>query len=108
MDAGKLWGEQYPFERNQLQRTMSLTALAGIFGVTTILLVRADTAGVVGITFLCAAAVTALSALSRHRYVQETRLGFAILGIRGGGFVIGSALGLAVVGGFVAALILLG
>ena len=107
MNTGKLWGQQYPFERTQLQRTMTLTALAGIFAVTTILLVHADVAAVLGIVFLCAGAVSGLAAISRYRYVQETVRGFAILKTRGGGFVLGSALAFAVVAGFVALLVAL-
>lgn len=104
---GKVWGRQYPFERNHLQRTMTLTALGGIFAVTTILLVHADAPGVLGITLICAGAVSAFAAVSRHRYVQETRVGFGILRTRGGGFVLGSACAFGLVGAFVGLLILL-
>ena len=103
----KVWGEQYPFERNDLQRSMTLTALGGVFAVTLILLVHADVAAVVGISLVCAGVVSALAAASRHRYVRETRLGFGILRTRGGGFVIGSALVFCVVGVFVVLLIML-
>lgn len=104
----KLWGNQYPFERNDLQRSMTLTGLAGVFGVTLILLVRADFTGVVGVAFLCGGLVSAFAALSRYRYVQETRLGFAILGTRAGGFVLRSSVALVLVSVFVAVLILRG
>ncbi len=104
----RLWGAQYPFERNQLQRSMTLTALGGIFAVTLVLLIHADVSGVLGIAFLCAGAMSALAAVSRRRYVQETRAGFAIVATRGGGFVFGSALAFTLVGGFVAALVLHG
>lgn len=107
MSTGKLWGAQYPFERNQLQRTMTLTALAGIFAVTAILLVHADVTAVLGIVFICAGAISGLAAVSRYRYVQETLRGFAILGTRGGGFVLGSAVAFAIVGVFVAVLVFL-
>ena len=36
----RLWGVQYPFERNHLQRAMALTGLGGVFAVTVILLAR--------------------------------------------------------------------
>ena len=48
-----------------------------------------------------------LAALSRHRYLRETRLGFAIPRTRGGGFVFGSALVFCVAGALVALLVLL-
>jgi len=104
---GKLWGDQYPFERNHLQRTMTLLGLAGVFAVTVILLVHADVTGVLGISLICAGVVSALAAVSRHRYVQETRLGFVILKTRRGRFVLGSALAFAVLGVVVALLVLL-
>lgn len=107
MTTEKLWGQQYPFERNQLQRTMTLTALAGIFAVTAILLIHADITAVLGIAFVCAGTISGLAAVSRYRYVRETERGFAILRTRGGGFVFGSALAFAVVGVFVALLVLL-
>jgi uncharacterized membrane protein HdeD (DUF308 family) len=105
--TGKLWGDQYPFERNHLQRTMTLTGLGGVFAVTVILLVHAESTAVLGISLICAGVVSALAAASRRRYVQETRLGFVILRTRGGGFVFGSALAVAVVSVFVALLVLL-
>ena len=86
---------------------MTLTALVGVFAVAVILLVHADLAGVLGISLICAGVVSALAAFSRHRYVQETRLGFAILSTRGGGFVFGSALVFCVVCALVTLLILL-
>lgn len=104
---GRLWGQQYPFERNHLQRTITLTALGGVFAVTTILLVHADVTGVLGITLVCLGVVAELAAVSRIRYVRETRVGFAILRTRGGGFVLGSACAFGLVGLFVALLIFL-
>ncbi|MCB1264036.1 MAG: hypothetical protein KDB56_05485 [Mycobacterium sp.] len=104
---GELWGRQYPFERNHLQRAMALTGLAGVFAVTVILLVHANVQAVFGISLIYAGAVSGLAAGSRHRYVRETRLGFAILQTRGGGFVIGSALAFVAVGILVIGLILL-
>ena len=104
---GKLWGRQYPFERNHLQRAMTLTGLAGVFAITVILLVHSNVQAVFGIALLYAGAVLALAAASRHRYVRETRLGFVILQTRGGGFVIGSALAFVAVGALVTRLVLL-
>ena len=104
---GKLWGDQYPFERNHLQRTMTLAGLGGVFAVTVILLVHADVTGVIGISLICAGLVSALAAASRRRYVRESRVGYTILRARGGGFVLGSALAFAVVGVLVALLVLL-
>ncbi|RDH75648.1 hypothetical protein DVS77_25860 [Mycolicibacterium moriokaense] len=105
--AGRLWGDQFPFERNNLQRTMTLMGLAGVFAVTAILLVHADVTAVLGISLICAGVVSGLAAVSRHRYVRETVLGYGILGGRGGGFVLGSALAFAVVGVLVSLLVLL-
>jgi len=105
--GGKLWGDQYPFERNHLQRQMTLAGLATVFAVTAILLVHAKYAGVVGVCLILAGVFTALAAASRNRYVHETRLGFAVLRTRGGWFVLGSALSVGVVGILVALLILL-
>lgn len=104
---GRLWGDQYPFERNHLQRTMTLVGLGGVFAVAVILLVHADVTGVLGISLICAGVVSALAAVSRYRYVQETRLGFVILETRGGRFVLGSALAFAILGVVVALLVLL-
>ena len=105
---GVLWGDQYPFERNHLQRTMTLVALGGVFAVTVILLVHADVTDVLGISLICAGVISAFAAASRHRYVQETRRGFAILRTRGGWFVLGSAFAFAVAGVLVALLVLRG
>lgn len=104
----RLWGAQYPFERNHLQRTMTLVGLGGVFAVTVILLADARVAGILGISLICAGLLSALAALSRLRYVRETRLGFDILATRGGFFVFGSALMFAIVGALVALLVLLG
>lgn len=106
--VGKLWGNQYPFERNHLQRQMTLAGLGTVFGVTAILLVHAEYAGVVGVSLILAGIITALAAASRMRYVRETRIGFALLETRGGLFVLGSALAVGVSGMFVVLLICLG
>jgi hypothetical protein len=103
---GKLWGAQYPFERNHLQRAMTLTGLAAVFAVTVILLVHSQFTDVLGISLILTGVIAALAAMSRRRYVRETRQGFAILRTRGGGFVLGSAAAVAVVGALVALLVL--
>jgi multisubunit Na+/H+ antiporter MnhB subunit len=90
-DPGRLWGRQYPFERQHLQRNMTMLGLAGVLSVTVILLLRADPARALGGGLVCAGMVCALGAVSRHRYVRETRRGFAILASRDGRFVFGSA-----------------
>ncbi|MBX7433973.1 hypothetical protein JDV09_17915 [Mycobacterium sp. Y57] len=108
MNVGKVWGDQYPFERNHLQRTMTLLGLIGVLAVTVIILVHANITGLLGISLIGAGCLSALAAVSRHRYVRETRLGFEILRSRGGRFVLGSGLAFAVVGALVAFLILLG
>ncbi len=104
----RLWGEQYPFERNHLQRTMTLVGLGGVFAVTVTLLVHARVSNILGISLICAGILSALAAVSRHQYVRETRLGFVIPKTRGGVFVLGSALAFVVVGVLVAMLVLLG
>lgn len=104
---GAVWGRQYPFERNQLQRSMTLTGLGGVFAAAVILLVHADVAGVLGIMLICAGLGAGFAAVSRYRYVRESRVGFEILRTRGGGFVIGSSLAFGVVGVLVVGLILL-
>jgi uncharacterized membrane protein YidH (DUF202 family) len=105
---GRIWGEQYPFERNHLQRTMTLIGLGGVFAVTVSLLFHAGVSSLLGISLICAGILSALAALSRHRYVREIRLGFVILKTRGGSFVLGSSLAFVVVGVLVALLVLLG
>ena len=105
MNTEKLWGQQYPFERNQLQRTMTLVAMGGLLVVVVIILVHADVAAVLGISLVCAGVVSALAAASRHRYARETRRGFGILRTRGGGFVLGSAALFCAIGVLVAILI---
>lgn len=104
---GRLWGAQYPFERNALQRNMTLVALGGVFAATLLILVDADPAAAVGISLICAGGLSALAAVSRLRYIRESRVGFDILTTRGGGFVFGSALAFGLVGLFVCAVILL-
>lgn len=105
-EPGKLWGRQYPFERNELQRSMTLTALGGVFAAAVIILIHADITALLGILLICAGSISAFAAESRRRYVRESRLGFDILRTRGGGFVVGSALAFGVVGVLVTVLIL--
>lgn len=106
-EPARLWGKQYPFERNHLQRTMTLIGLGGVFAVTITLLIHAGVRSILGISFIGAGILSALAAVSRHQYVRETRLGFVILETRGGSFVLGASLGFAVVGMLVALLVLL-
>ncbi len=107
MNMQKVWGAQYPFERNQLQRAMTLIAMVSLFAVVVIILIHAGVTGVLGISLLCAGVICALAAASRLRYVRESRLGFEILRTRGGGFVFGSALVFCVVGAFAAVLVVI-
>ncbi len=102
----RLWGRQHPFERNHLQRALTLLGLAGTFGLCGTLLVYTDVAGVIGISLVCAGLLLGLAAVSRSRYVRESRLGFAALTSRDGRFVLGSAAAFAVVGLYVLELLL--
>lgn len=104
---GRVWGSQYPFERQHLQRNLALLGLGSVFTVTVILLVDADVVGVIGISLIGAGLVCAAAAASRHRYVRETRLGFAVLSTRDGRFVVGSAAAFLLVAAFVTALVLI-
>lgn len=106
-EPSRLWGAQYPFERNHLQRTMTLVGLGGVFAVTVILLAHARISSILGVSLVGGGLLSALAALSRNRYVRATRLGFDILATRGGLFVIGSALMFAAVGVLVSLLVLL-
>lgn len=106
-NPGRVWGAQHPFERNHLQRSMTLTGLGGVCAVAVILLVHGNVAGVLGISLICAGGLSMLAALSRSRYVDETRHGFGILRTRGGGFVLASALVFCLAGFLVTLLILL-
>lgn len=101
----RLWGAQHPFERNHLQRGMTLLAISGVLGVTVVLLARTDVHGLLGLTLVAAGLVSGLGAWSRWRYVTDTRRGFDVLRTRGGAFVLGSAALLAVTAAFVVLLI---
>lgn len=102
----RLWGRQYAFERNHLQRVMVLAGLVATFGVATILLVHTDATGVLGTSLVCGGLVAGLAAWSRARYVRETRTGYAVLARRDGRFVLTSAAGFVAVAGYVAVLVL--
>lgn len=93
-----MWGSQHPFERNYLQRSMTLAALAMLGAVSLILLVHDDLHVLAGIALICAGAGAGLAALSRQRYVRETEVGFAILRTRDGRFVLASAVTFVAVG----------
>ncbi len=102
---GRVWGRQHPFERNHLQRTLVLLALAAVFSVAVILVVDADVAGVIGIALMSAGLLSALAAASRLRYVRETRVGFAVLSTRDAQFVFASAAAFAVTAALVTVLV---
>lgn len=103
----RLWGRQYPFERNHLQRSVDLVGLGGLLAVSTIVLVADNASDVLGLALIFAGLISALAAVSRLRYRRETRLGFAILTTRGGGFVVGSAVAFVIVAALVAVTIAL-
>ncbi|WP_343573552.1 hypothetical protein [Mycobacterium sp.] len=107
-EPAKLWGKQYPFERNHLQRTITLIGLGGVLGVTVILLVNDGVVALLGISLIGAGLIFALAAVSRYRYDRETRVGFVILDTRGGSFVFGSAVAVVAVGLLVALLVVVG
>lgn len=104
--SDQVWGRQQPFERNYLQRTLTVFALGAVFAVTLVLLVDVDAAGVIAAMCICAGLLCALAAGSRLRYIRETAMGFALLRRRGGGFVIATAVQLLVTALFVVALII--
>lgn len=85
------WGPQHPFERNHLQRSMTLAGLVVLGAVSLTLLVHEDAGVLAGIALIYAGAGAGLAALSRRRYVRETEVGFAILRTRNGRFVLASA-----------------
>jgi len=87
----QLWGVQHPFERNHLQRSMVLVVLAMLGAVSLILLVHESLHVLAGFALICAGAGVGFAALSRQRYVRETKVGFAILQTRDGRFVMASA-----------------
>lgn len=105
-EAERLWGRQHPFERNHLQRSMTLLGLGGVFAVSTLLLAELDVLEIFGLSLVCAGLLVGLAAASRSRYVRETQLGFQILHTRDGRFVYGSATGFVVVALFVTVLVL--
>jgi len=104
--TGRLWGAQAPFERNDLMRTQTLAALAAVFAAAVAFLAEANARELIGLGLVALGLVCAAAAISRARYIRESWLGFTVLRTRGGGFVLGSATGVAVVGLFVAALVL--
>lgn len=103
--SGGVWGRQQPFERNHLQRTLTVFALGTVLAVTLVLLVDVDAAGVIGTASICAGLLCALAAVSRHRYVRETLMGFTLMRSRDGRFVIGTAAQFVVTAVFVIVLI---
>lgn len=101
----QVWGRQQPFERNLLQRTLTVIALGAVLATTVVLLVNTNAAGVIGITSICLGLLCALAAVSRHRYVRETKMGFGLLRSRDGRFVIGTAVQFVITTLFVVVLI---
>ena len=76
---------------------MTLIAMVSLFAVVVVILVHAETAGILGICLLCAGSYVR-SPRPPVSVTCESRLGFEILRTRGGGFVFGSALVFCVVG----------
>lgn len=105
-EVGRLWGRQHPFERNHLQRSMTLLGLGEVFAVSTLLLAELDALAIFGLCLVCAGLLVGMAAASRSRYVRESQLGLQILHTRDGRFVYGSAAGFVLVGLFVAVLVI--
>lgn len=107
MGAGSdhVWGRQQPFERNHLQRTLTVFALGAVFAVTMVLLVDVDAAGVVAAACIGSGLLCALAAASRHRYDRETATGFALMRRRDGRFVISTAVQFVITALFVVVLL---
>ncbi len=101
----QLWGRQYPFERNNLQRTLTLLGLSSVFAVAIILLSEQDVGEVLGISLIGVGLTVAMAALSRLRYLHETRVGFLVLQTRDGRFVFVSAAIFVLAGALVALLV---
>ncbi len=104
----QLWGHQHPFERNYLQRSMTVAALAMLGAVSLILIVQNALHVLAGIALICAGAGAGLAALSRQRYLRETEVGFVILQTRDGRFVLASAAAFVAVDVLAVLVILLG
>ncbi len=85
---------------------MDLLGLGSVLAVTIILLVADNRSDVLGLTLIALGLISGLAAVSRRRYVQETLIGFDILRMRGGRFILGSALTFLVTAALVAILIL--
>ncbi len=104
--AGRVWGRQQPFERQHLQRAITLLGLGALSTTLVVLLASAHPARTLGSALVGVGLVCALAAASRHRYVRESRLGFAMLATRDGRFVLGSALAFLVVAGLAVLVVL--
>lgn len=103
--SGQVWGRQQPFERNHLQRTLTVFALGAVLAVTVSLLADIGARGVLAIAGICAGLLCLLAAGSRHRYDREAAMGFAVLRGRGGGFVLGTCVQFVITALLVAVLI---
>ncbi len=103
---GRVWGRQQPFERQHLQRAITLLGLGTLATTLVVLLASAHPARALGSALVSVGLVCALAAVSRHRYVRESRAGFAILASRDGRFVLGSALVFVIVSGLALVVVL--
>jgi hypothetical protein len=104
---GRVWGRQQPFERQHLQRAITLLSLGTLATSLVALLASAHPARALGSALVSVGLACTLAAASRQRYVREARVGFAILASRDGRFVLGTALVFLVVAGL-AVLVVLG
>lgn len=105
--TGRVWGRQHPFERQHLQRAITLVGLGSVSAALVVLLASAHPGRAVGSALVCVGVVCGLAAASRHRYVRESRVGFAIVASRDGRFVLATALAFLVAAGL-AVLVVLG
>ena len=103
---GRVWGRQQPFERQHLQRAITLIGLGTLSTALVALLAGAHPARALGSALVSVGLICALAAGSRHRYVRESRVGFAILASRDGRFVLGSALAFLAVSGLAVVVVL--
>lgn len=103
---GRVWGRQQPFERQHLQRAITLLGLGALATTLVVLLAGAHPARALGTGLIGVGLVCALAAASRQRYVRASRVGFAALASRDGRFVLGSALAFVVVAGLAVLVVL--
>ncbi|MDO8107699.1 hypothetical protein Q6348_10880 [Isoptericola sp. b441] len=101
-----VWGRQQAFERQHLQRALTLLGLTSVLGAILIILAGTDPVRAVGATLVGLGVIVALAAMSRRRYETDARAGFAVLRSRDGTFVLGSAVAFLVVAALAAVLML--